>query len=144
MQNIVYTYESLGSKPVIAIQDALSMLHTGSVSKSEHILLEARKKYVLAVNSLRLGVTGEKLDMPISQAMILATITVMSEVRSFLIFLACKPDYPHWHHPISTGMSYTALIHSHAGVLRDILRLTANNLAETSRWHVRACPHLSE
>jgi len=82
MQNITYTYESLGSRPVVEIQDALSMLHAGSVSKSDHLLLEARKKYVLAINSLRLGVAGEGLEMSVSQAMILATITVMSEVRS--------------------------------------------------------------
>jgi hypothetical protein len=61
------------------------MLHAGSVSKSDHILFEARKKYVLAINSLRLGVAGKKLEMPVSQAMIVATITVMSEVRSFCL-----------------------------------------------------------
>jgi hypothetical protein len=86
MQNIVYTYESLGSAPVVAIQDALSMLHVGSVSRSDHILNEARRKYALAVNSLRLSVTGKRLEMPVSQAMILGTITVMSEVRSFSFF----------------------------------------------------------
>jgi hypothetical protein len=83
MQNIVFTYESLGSAPLVAIQDALSMLHVGSVSKSDHILNEARRKYALAIHSLRLGVTGKRLEMPVSQAMILGMITVMSEVRSF-------------------------------------------------------------
>jgi hypothetical protein len=83
MQNIVYTYERLGSAPVRAIQDALSMLHAGSVSKSDHILVEARKKYALAVSSLRLGVAGKKSEMPVSQAMIVGTMTVMSEVSSF-------------------------------------------------------------
>lgn len=96
MQNIVYTYESLGSAPVMAIQDALSMLHAGSVSKSDHILNEARRKYALAVNSLRLGVTGKKTEMPVSQAMIVGTITVMSEVRS--MFLSSrKLDLPQWY-----------------------------------------------
>ena len=96
MQNIVYTYESLGSAPVMAIQDALSMLHAGSVSKSDHILNEARRKYALAVNSLRLGVTGKKMEMPVSQAMIVGTITVMSEVRS--MFLSSrKLDLPQWY-----------------------------------------------
>lgn len=85
MQNIKYIYESLGSAPVVAIQDALTMLHAGSVSKSDRILVEARKRYVLAICSLRSGSTGKSLEMPVSQTMILATLTVMSEVR--LLFL---------------------------------------------------------
>lgn len=72
------------------------MLHAGSVSKSDHILNEARRKYALAVNSLRLGVTGKKMEMPVSQAMIVGTITVMSEVRS--MFLSSrKLDLPQWY-----------------------------------------------
>lgn len=137
MQNIVFTYESFGSAPVMAIQDALSMLHAGSVSKSDHILAEARKKYTLAINSLRLGLSGKRLEMPVSQAMILATITVMSEVGSFA-FISCVARHT------STDMTYAALNHSHPGIPRDILRRTRDYMAKACRWHVRTCPHMSE
>jgi hypothetical protein len=83
-RNIAYTYHMHGCAPVVAILDALSLLHVGSIAKDDCLLLEARKRYVCAINSLRTRMSQQKPNMPAAELVIVAMGILMSEVRSHL------------------------------------------------------------
>jgi hypothetical protein len=79
-RNIAYTYHMHGSAPVVAILDALSLLHVGSTTRDENLLLEARKRYVCAISNLRTHASQQKLSMPAAGLIIVAMGILMSEV----------------------------------------------------------------
>jgi hypothetical protein len=84
-KNIAYTYHMHGWAPVVATLDALSLLHVGSTTKDENLLLEARKRYVCAIYNLRTRASHKKPSMPAAGLIIVAMGILMSEVRIHLI-----------------------------------------------------------
>jgi hypothetical protein len=80
-KNIAYTYHMHGWAPVVAILDALSLLHVGSTTRDESLLLEARKRYVRAIYNLRTRASQKKPRMPAAGLIIVAMGILMSEVR---------------------------------------------------------------
>ena len=83
-RNIAYTYHMHGRAPVVATLDALSLLHVGSTTRDENLLLEARKRYVYAISSLRTHASQETPSMPAAGLIIVAMGILMSEVRFHL------------------------------------------------------------
>jgi hypothetical protein len=84
-RNIAYTYHMHGWAAVVAVLDALSLLHVGSTAKDNYLLLEARKRYVFAINSLRTRASQKKRNMPAAELIIVAMGILMSEVRFHLL-----------------------------------------------------------
>lgn len=80
LKNIAYTYDMLNSGPIISIQDSLSLLHAGSAAKSDHLLLEARKRYVPVITLLRREVSKRTPEVPVVQLGFLAMACLMCEV----------------------------------------------------------------
>jgi hypothetical protein len=86
--NIVYTCAKYRWSPVVAIHDALTLLHVGSTSHDEALLLEGKKRYVFAISELR-QVLGrrERSQVSVEAVLVVAMAALMSEVLS--------PDLPH-------------------------------------------------
>ena len=80
LKNIAYTYVMINSAPIIAIQDALSLLHAGSVARLDYLLLEARKRYVPVIMLLRREVSRENPAAPVARLGFLAMACLMCEV----------------------------------------------------------------
>jgi hypothetical protein len=80
MSNNVQTYFKRGKAPVTAILDALIIMHVGSTTRDEGLLLEARRRYVFAITSLRLDTSRNEPEMPIAGALMVAMGILLSEV----------------------------------------------------------------
>jgi len=80
LRNIAYTYDMLNSGPIVSIQDALSLLHAGSATRTDRLSLEARKRYVLVISLLRREVSKRTPDIPVAQLGFLAMACLMCEV----------------------------------------------------------------
>jgi hypothetical protein len=83
--NIAYTYNMHGWAPVVAILDALSLLHVGSTMKDENLLVGARRRYVCAIHNLRTCESHRKSIMPVAGLITVAMGILMSEVRFHLV-----------------------------------------------------------
>ena len=80
LRNIAYTYDMLNSGPIVSIQDALSLLHAGSATRTDRLSLEARKRYVPVIGLLRREVSKRTPDVPVAQLGFLAMACLMCEV----------------------------------------------------------------
>jgi len=80
LRNIAYTYDMINSAPILAIQDALSLLHAGSVARLDYLLLEARKRYVPVIILLRREVSRTDSAAPVARLGFLAMACLMCEV----------------------------------------------------------------
>ena len=80
LRNIVYTYDTLNSGPIISIQDSLSLLHAGSAARTDHLLLEARKRYVPVIALLRREISKMAPEVSVVQLGFLAMACLMCEV----------------------------------------------------------------
>jgi hypothetical protein len=80
MSNNVKTYFVRGRAPVVAILDSLTIMHVGSTAREESILLEARKRYVFAIASLRLDTTRTEPEMSLAGLLLVAMVILLSEV----------------------------------------------------------------
>jgi len=80
LRNIAYTYDMLSSGPIVSIQDSLSLLHAGSAARIDHLLLEARKRYVPVISLLRREVSKRTSEVPVVQLGFLAMACLMCEV----------------------------------------------------------------
>lgn len=80
LRNIAYTYDIINSGPIISIQDALSLLHAGSATRTDRLSLEARKRYVPVIGLLRREVSKRAPDVPVTQLGFLAMACLMCEV----------------------------------------------------------------
>jgi hypothetical protein len=83
--NIAYTYNMHGWAPVVAILDALSLLHVGSTMRDENLLSGARRRYVCAIYNLRTCASHKKPSMPVAGLITVAMGILMSEVRLHLL-----------------------------------------------------------
>jgi hypothetical protein len=59
----------------------LSLLHVGSTTRDENLILEARKRYVRAIYNLRTRASHKNLRMPAAGLIIVVMGILMSEVR---------------------------------------------------------------
>jgi hypothetical protein len=82
MSNNVETYFVRGKAPVTAILDSLIIMHVGSTSKDEGLLLEARKRYVFAIASLRLDTSRKEPEMSLAGLLMVAMCILLNEVLS--------------------------------------------------------------
>jgi hypothetical protein len=80
MSSNVETYFVRGRAPVTAILDSLIMMHVGSTSRDEGLLLEARKRYVFAITSLRLDTSRKDSEMSLAGLLMVAMCILLSEV----------------------------------------------------------------
>ena len=80
LNSIIYTYAAHDSVPVIAIHDALLLLHAGSITGNEDLLLEARKRYIVAVSGLRVHANQVRPTTPLENILLAAMGILMSEV----------------------------------------------------------------
>lgn len=69
-----------GSAPVVAVLDAASIMHVGSTANDEYLLLEARKRYLFAINGLRLEANRNESGMALSGVLILALGLMVNQV----------------------------------------------------------------
>lgn len=84
LRNLAYTYDTINAVSIVSIQDALSLLHAGSVARIDHLLLEARKRYITVIVLLRREVNNRSAEMPVARLGFLAMACLMCEVRSSL------------------------------------------------------------
>jgi hypothetical protein len=82
MSNNVETYFVRGKAPVTAVLDSLIIMHVGSTSRDKGLLLEARKRYIFAINSLRLDTTRTEPEMSLAGLLMVAMCILLSEVLS--------------------------------------------------------------
>lgn len=87
LRNIAYTYDMLNSGPIVSIQDSLSLLHAGSAARTDHLLLEARKRYVPVITLLRREVSKRTPEVPVVQLGFLAMACLMCEVMRFFLIV---------------------------------------------------------
>ena len=80
MSSNVETYFVRGKAPVTAILDSLIIMHVGSTSRDERLLLEARKRYVFAITSLRLDTSRKEPEMSLAGLLMVAMCILLSEV----------------------------------------------------------------
>jgi hypothetical protein len=80
MSSNVETYFVRGKAPVTAILDSLIIMHVGSTSRDERLLLEARKRYVFAITSLRLDTGRKEPEMSLAGLLMVAMCILLSEV----------------------------------------------------------------
>jgi hypothetical protein len=73
-------YFTRGKAPVTAILDSLVIMHVGSTSRDEGLLLEARKRYVFAITSLRLDTGRKEPEMSLAGLLMVAMCILLSEV----------------------------------------------------------------
>jgi hypothetical protein len=89
--NIVYTCSTHRWAPVLAIHDALTLLHVGSTSHDDTLLVEGKKRYVFAICELRQALGRKGLEVSIEAILVVAMGPLMSEVLSpdhLLYFIA--------------------------------------------------------
>jgi hypothetical protein len=79
---IADTFYIYGSAPVVAIMDAASIMHVGSVANDKLLLVEARKRYLCAINGLRLETNRKESGMAVSGILILALGIMAGIVRT--------------------------------------------------------------
>jgi hypothetical protein len=72
VKTIADTLYIYGSAPVLAIMDAASIMHVGSIAGDEYLLVEARKRYSFAVHGLRLEAAHKESGTALSGVLILA------------------------------------------------------------------------
>jgi hypothetical protein len=82
LRNIAYTYDTINAASMISVQDALSLLHAGSVARINHLLQEARKRYIPVIVLLRREVNKKSAEMPVARLGFLAMACLMCEVGS--------------------------------------------------------------
>lgn len=78
------------SPPVLAILDTLKLLHLGSTVRDERVTIEGRKRFLTAMNCLRLNVGLEDPKLAVVGLMLVAMGISMSEVRDCALF-DCDP-----------------------------------------------------
>jgi hypothetical protein len=79
---------------VTAILDSLIIMHVGSTSKNEGLLLEARKRYVFAIASLRLDTSRKEPEMSLAGLLMVAMCILLSEVLSSSTCRGLMAIYP--------------------------------------------------
>lgn len=84
--NIVYTCSTHPWAPVSAIHDALTLLHVGSTSLDDTLLVEGKKRYVFAICELRQALGREGFQVSVDALLVVAMGALMSKVLS--------PDHP--------------------------------------------------
>jgi hypothetical protein len=149
-KNIAYTYHMHGWAPVVAILDALSLLHVGSTMRDENLLLEARKRYVCAIYNLRTRASHKEPRMPVAGLIIVAMGILMSEVRFHLVVqdkevfrntvtpktLSCNlltlPQRITWQYPMSQSQSPG----SHISWVYPLSYLHVSMTSSTHLWEV--------
>lgn len=62
--------------PVVAIHDALALLHVGSTSNDDTLLLEGKKRYVFAISELRQALSRKPLQVS-SKAILVVSMGLM-------------------------------------------------------------------
>ena len=72
VKTIADTLYIYGSAPVLAIMDAASIMHVGSIAGDQYLLVEARKRYSFAVHGLRLETAHKESETALSGVLILA------------------------------------------------------------------------
>lgn len=66
--------------PLIAIHDALALLHVGSISNDDTLLLEGRKRYVFVVGELRQVLSRKILQVPLEVILVVSMGLMLIEV----------------------------------------------------------------
>lgn len=80
MSNNVDVYFARDKAPVAAILDSVTIMHVGSTARDEGLLMEARKRYVFAITSLRLDTARSKPNMSISGSLMVAMCIMLDQV----------------------------------------------------------------
>lgn len=66
--------------PVIAIHDALTLLHVGSTSSDDSLLLEAKKRYVFCIGKLREALSPQGPQVSAEAILVVSMGLMLSEV----------------------------------------------------------------
>lgn len=85
IKTVADTYYVYGSAPVVAIVDAAAIMHAGCTTNDQSLVLEARKRGLIAVNSLRLEASQTESVMALSGVLILVVGILVNQV------LCCFP-----------------------------------------------------
>lgn len=79
---IADTFYAHGAPPVAAMTDSIELLHVGSTSKDDRLVLEGRKRCLFAINSLRLDVSQPKSKMGLAGVLLVSLGIMMTEVNT--------------------------------------------------------------
>jgi hypothetical protein len=104
VKTISDSFYMYGSAPVIAVMDAISMLHAASITRNDNLLLDARKRHLLAVNTLRLHSGQAKSKLTSAELMIIAQGVLACQVGHCLLEVLQKLCF------CTTCFSHTARI----------------------------------
>lgn len=66
--------------PVIAIHDAMALLHVGSTSNDDTLLLEAKKRYVFTISELRQALSPQGPQVSAEAILVVSMGLMLSEV----------------------------------------------------------------
>jgi len=80
MSNNVDVYFARDKAPVAAILDSVTIMHVASTARDEGLLMEARKRYVFAITSLRLDTARSKPNMSVSGSLMVAMCIMLDQV----------------------------------------------------------------
>jgi hypothetical protein len=80
MSNNVDVYFARDKAPVAAILDSVTIMHVASTARDEGLLMEARKRYVFAITSLRLDTARSKPNMSMSGSLMVAMCILLDQV----------------------------------------------------------------
>lgn len=80
IRTVADTYYVYGSAPVVAIVDAAAIMHVGCTTNDQSLVLEARKRGLIAVKSLRLEATQTKSTVALSGVLILVIGILVNQV----------------------------------------------------------------
>jgi hypothetical protein len=78
--NIIYIRSKQPWASVNAIHDAIALLHVGSTSCNDTILLEGKKRYVIAIRHLRQALNRERIQASVDAVLVVAMGLMLSEV----------------------------------------------------------------
>lgn len=66
--------------PLIAIHDALALLHVGSISNDDTLLLEGMRRYVFVIGELRQVLSRKTLQVPLEAILVVSMGLMLIEV----------------------------------------------------------------
>ena len=127
--------------PVVAIHDAMALVHVGSASNDDTLLLEGKKRYVFAISELRQALSRKTLTVPVEAILVVSMGLMLTEVRS--------PDSPRHgvmvilHARDNFGYDGSCVFVYHADLSQDVLShyawFTRNHLVSPCGWHISIC-----
>ena len=67
---------------MVAVHDAMALVHVGSTSNDDTLLLEGKRRYVFAISELRQALSRKSLPVPVEAILVVSMGLMLIEVLS--------------------------------------------------------------